>query len=79
MKLIRDHSPGAYAITVYCIKCQERGKLSEMLVDTEGPAFKAYYHAWCLPEGTDLPTTCNRYGCARGCTYVPPYTPGPDR
>lgn len=47
---VRDYSPGAYAVSVVCLKCGKARRLSEMLIDPRGPAFQAYYCPECLPE-----------------------------
>lgn len=54
MKLVRDHSAGAYAVSVPCIKCGKMVRLSDAVIDRDGPAFKAYYHDTpeCRPAGT---------------------------
>jgi hypothetical protein len=71
MKLIKDHSDGAYAVSVPCLACGKVLRLAEVLIDIEGPALKAYYHLACLPAGTKMPEgKCNRSWCARCTTEV---------
>lgn len=46
---VRDGNPGAYAVKVQCIDCGTMRLLAEMLIDRDGPAFRAYYCPACLP------------------------------
>lgn len=50
MNLVQDKSAGAHAVSVPCLECGRMVSLSEAFIDTEGPAFRAYYHGACLPE-----------------------------
>ena len=52
MNLIQDKNPGAYAVNVPCLICCKMLRLADAWIDTEGPAFQAYYHAKCLPNKT---------------------------
>ena len=62
MRLVRDHSDGAYAVSVPCLAGDGMVRLCEAVIDIHGPAFQAYYHQKCAPDG-DVPP-CNRDGCA---------------
>lgn len=53
MNIIQDKNPGAYAIRVQCLTCFAMGKLADMYIDTDGPAFKAYYHLDCIPKNNE--------------------------
>ena len=48
MNLIQDKNPGAYAVSVQCLTCGKMLRLADALIDTEGPAFQAYYHRGCV-------------------------------
>lgn len=50
MRLVKDHSAGAYVVSVPCFKCAKMLSLSDAVMDLDGPAFQAYYHANCLIE-----------------------------
>jgi hypothetical protein len=65
MRLVFDHNPGAYAVSVQCLACGRMVRLCDALIDAEGPAFRAYYHRACLPTGTPLPTSCDKRDCAK--------------
>lgn len=52
MKLAKDHSIGAHAVSVPCYKCGSMLRLSDAVMDLDGPAFEAYYHATCLDVDT---------------------------
>lgn len=66
MRLVKDHSPGAYAVSVRCLGCGKMMRLCDSLIDTEGPEFQAYYHKGCVPEGEhSIEPSCNRDGCPR--------------
>ena len=60
MNLIRDTSYGAYAVKVPCLVCGEMLQLADALIDTDGPAFRAYYHEHCVP------CTCRPCSVCRG-------------
>lgn len=62
MRLVKDHSPGAYAVQVRCCSCHQMRWLSEVAADLDGRAFLDYYCKACtpLPKGK-----CNRDGCLR--------------
>jgi hypothetical protein len=64
MKLTRDHSDGALAVSVSCLTCGRMVRLADALVDLDGPAFEAYYHdnGRCL-TGAPAVVTCNRKDC----------------
>lgn len=47
MKLCKDTSLAARAVTVSCVKCSRRVRLSEVWADTEGKAFVDYYCEAC--------------------------------
>ena len=52
MKLVKDNSPGAWAVKVICISPKHKGSsrmftLAEGYADLDGPAFKAYYCNGC--------------------------------
>lgn len=60
MNIVTDKSPGAYAVMVQCLKCYTMLRLADALIDTDGPAFKAYYHPDCLhPKHSEDCQTCN--------------------
>ena len=65
---LRDHSHKAYAVAVPCLRedCQGPRRmvlLADAIIDTSGPAFRAYYHDGCAPPGaTVLP--CGEAGCS---------------
>lgn len=63
MKLIKDTNPGAYVVMVKCLTCGKIRVLADMLIDTEGPAFRAYY---CDPEcrPVEVPLICGACGQA---------------
>lgn len=67
MRLLHDNSAGAYNVWVKCLACGKQSGLADMIVDTEGPAFQAYYHLACLPqEFKDRPVNCtDKHYCAR--------------
>lgn len=72
MKLVRDHSAGARAVYVRCLHCGQSVRLADAVVDTEGPAFEAYYHERCLPEGHPVVRQCSTFGCTRSECQVRP-------
>ena len=47
-----DHSAGAHAVWVPCSVCGRVLRLSDSLIDVDGPAFQAHYHRECAPSGT---------------------------
>lgn len=55
MKLTRDLSAGARAVHVQCLTCYRMVRLSDAILDRDGPAFRAYYHdnGACLPLTAD--------------------------
>jgi hypothetical protein len=53
-KLVRDRNPGAHEVRVLCLACGHWLYLSEALIDLDGPAFEAYYHAECAPAESGL-------------------------
>lgn len=55
-----DYSNAAYAVCVQCFKCNKMYPLAHMVMDLDGPAFKAYYCKACKPG--DAPK-CSRSGC----------------
>jgi hypothetical protein len=63
-RLVQDHSPGAYAVTVSCYGCGERRSLADMFADLDGPAFQAYFCPECVPYDRTVPS-CDHNGCAR--------------
>lgn len=50
--LRHDHSAGARAISVPCLECGRMTRLTECVIDVDGPAFKAYYCREHRPAGT---------------------------
>jgi hypothetical protein len=62
--LVRDHSDGAYAVSVACLACGDMVRLCDALINPQGPSFRAYYHPRCVP-GVAVSSSCNRLGCAR--------------
>ena len=62
MRLMYDHSPGAYAVRVQCYVCGKLVQISNTVIDVEGPPFQAYYCPDCRPEGEPV-EPCNRTGC----------------
>ena len=62
-KLVQDHSDGAYAVSIVCFECGRSLRLADAIIDSEGPAFRAYYCADCVPAGPV--NRCNRPGCTR--------------
>lgn len=73
-KLVRDHSAGARAVDVFCFVPHGDGKrrvrLSETVIDLDGPAFEAYYCPDHAPEGSDRAVCPDDYCvrcCRRGC------------
>ena len=63
MRLIKDHSPGAYAVHVRCCGCHTLFLLADVVADLDGTPFFAYYCEECSPEVTQ--GKCNRDGCTR--------------
>ena len=45
MRLAKDHSAGARAVSVPCIVDGRMVRLADAVSDLDGPAFKAYYEA----------------------------------
>lgn len=71
MRLVYDHSPGAYSVYVSCLNCGDRVLMADTVIDIDGPAFQAYYCNACQPEGEV--GACTRYSCTRcpgGHNYV---------
>lgn len=65
-RLVVDHSAGARAVSVSCLKGDGMVKLADAVVDLDGPAFQAYYHAACAPAGDITPNReCELAGCTR--------------
>lgn len=69
MRLVKDHSPGAYAVRVQCVKCNRVVLLSDAYADADGRAFMDYYCDDCVfdhdaPMQAPVPG-CNREGCTR--------------
>lgn len=65
MRLIYDHSPGAYAVRVACLTCGRMHTLADCTVDIDGTAFRAYYCERCTLPDAPLPASCNRQDCTR--------------
>ncbi len=64
-RLIADQTAGGRAVDIACFACGETGRLADMLCDTKGPAFQAYYHPSCLPKaliGEPVTTLRSRIG-----------------
>jgi len=61
IRLVVDHSPGAFAVNVQCYVCGKMEKLADCVIDANGPSFKAYYCPRHVPEATVEP--CTRNGC----------------
>lgn len=60
----QDHSDGAHNLRVQCLSCKGMVRLSDAIIDREGPAFMAYYHRGCLDE-TPIVAKCDRPGCTK--------------
>lgn len=65
MNLVHDHSAGAASVSVQCLACAKMVRLADALIDPDGPAFRAYYHRRCAPEGATIETGCTHDGCSR--------------
>lgn len=70
--MIRDHSRAAFSVSVQCLTCGAMGLLANMLIDPDGPAFRAYYHdrLSCMPApppGVD-PREVDRVRVAARCS-----------
>lgn len=65
MRLVTDHSLAAGAVSVQCLACGKTLPLADAIIDTGGPAFRAYYHRSCLPAGSPPPEPCGIDGCRR--------------
>lgn len=52
MNIVRDTSRNAEVVSVPCLVCGRMLRLADAWIDTDGPAFRAYYHAACLPTPT---------------------------
>ena len=66
--LVVDHSAGASAVSVPCLACGRMVRLVDAQIDTNGPAFRAYYHRGCVPFGSELANhsaECRARGCVR--------------
>lgn len=71
MRLLVNHSPGAFVTFVSCIRCGLRARLADCVADLDGPAFVAYYCVGCRPRGIDVPS------CAHSkCRLCAPTGPG---
>lgn len=69
MRLVTDHTPGAYAVSVSCIQCGRRVLLADTFLDLDGPLFRAYYCVQCAAPlfvaGAKIAAPCRRPGCTR--------------
>lgn len=52
MNFARDTSRNAEVVSVPCLVCGRMLRLADAWIDTDGPAFRAYYHEACLPKET---------------------------
>jgi hypothetical protein len=50
VRLTEDKNPGAYAVSVQCLRCGKMLRLADARIDLDGPAFRAYYHEECARE-----------------------------
>lgn len=62
MSLVKDHSEGAYSVSVLCCVCHKFFLLANMVSDPDGPPFYAYY---CSSHAPVVKGSCNRDGCTR--------------
>jgi len=46
-RLVQDRSTGANAVTVSCVRCNARERLSDVFADLNGEAFVDYYCEPC--------------------------------
>lgn len=70
MRIVYDHSPGAYAVSVPCLACGKMVRLADAAIDAHGPAFRAYYHEpACAPDS--VRHRCTRDGCTRCVGLLP--------
>lgn len=53
-RFVRVPEPPGYAFVARCLTCGDTIALGTKIADLDGPAFKAYYHAACLPAGTTV-------------------------
>jgi hypothetical protein len=67
MRLVYDHSPGARAVSVPCLACGVMVRLSDAIIDLEGPPYRAYYHVQCLPVGAPDRAPCSQQQTPDGC------------
>lgn len=72
-RLVTDHSLAASAVFVPCLRDDCKGKhrmvlLCDAVIDLDGPAFRAYYHAECAPQG--WPEACKVDGCTRSHSWT---------
>lgn len=72
MRLVVDHSAGAAAVYVQCLACKAMVRLSDAQIDSDGPAFLAYYHRGCVAVLATLAGPCDKWDCARPeCSKAP--------
>lgn len=64
MRLMQDHSPGAYAVSVTCLHCGRMVPLADCTIDRDGEAFRAYFCPRCTPQGMPV-APCTLPTCAR--------------
>lgn len=53
MTLRRDNSLQADIVRVQCIRCLHMHYLNTVWIDTEGPAFRAYWCEGCKPTDSE--------------------------
>ena len=47
-----DTNPGAYAVSVQCVRCKRMRRLADTRADLDGPSFQAYFCATAVTDCT---------------------------